>query len=412
MVTSLKDIPELPQGPTPAYGPEVSSQLIGTLLSFLLGGMFFVQVCIYHTCFKRDRWPTRALVHAVALLIFLRTVLTGVEAHIWFAEGFGDIERFIDVHDLRIYTPVIGPLTALLVELFFCYRIVLLERRAWPVALGIALIAFAQCVCGTASGLFYYLGANPHSDPRHHTFLEFTRAFLLTGVVSAGLITGTTSYILLTAPVTPATRMVLKNLVWLIAETNAMSAIVEIVAFALIMAFPGRRYFSCSGMILPGIYANTLLATLNHRAIAGVRSRRSSAFYALDSNPGAGLQELVSEVGTFHSRPGSWMPPESVVAETASYALSSTDGDFAARTNETGSRASTPNPPGLEARSSSVSTAHVSVRSMLFAARASVELREEAEIEKIEKRWTRELAVARRLSSAETRDRLAVNQIN
>ncbi|KAF7304090.1 hypothetical protein MIND_00640500 [Mycena indigotica] len=257
-----------PSTPPPNYGPTVSPQLIGSLLQFLLAGMLTVQLYIYHICFPRDPRGIKALVYLVFLLIFARTVLTGTEVEFWFASGFGDIRRFVNPHDLRVYTPIIGPLVLLIVELFFCYRIVALRAKAWPMALLSALFSAAQCACGATCGIFYFIGARAVTSPRHAAYVNLIDFWLICGVIAAVLTTGTITYILLTASVAPSTKTLMKNLIWLTIETTAIAASVEIVAFVLRRVYPTRAYWICPGMMLPGIYANTLLATLNNRALA------------------------------------------------------------------------------------------------------------------------------------------------
>ncbi|KAJ7739056.1 hypothetical protein DFH07DRAFT_965879 [Mycena maculata] len=76
-----------------------------------------------------------------------------------------------------------------------------------------------------------------------------------------------------TADVLPQTRDVLKNIVRLV-ETNIFSATVALLGLFLLVGIPNATYFSCPIFVLPRIYANTLLVSLNTRAIS--RSQRSS----------------------------------------------------------------------------------------------------------------------------------------
>ncbi|KAJ7851236.1 hypothetical protein B0H14DRAFT_3451431 [Mycena olivaceomarginata] len=72
---------------------------------------------------------------------------------------------------------------------------------------------------------------------------------------------------LLKTEIHATTRDIMKDIVHLILETNTFSAAVALVALFLFIGFPNTPYFGCAVIILPGVYANTLLATLNNRAI-------------------------------------------------------------------------------------------------------------------------------------------------
>jgi hypothetical protein len=71
---------------------------------------------------------------------------------------------------------------------------------------------------------------------------------------------------LLTQASEPQTQGIIRGLVRLIIETNTFSASVAIIGLALFAGIPGTTYFICPTLILPGIYANTLLVLLNNRA--------------------------------------------------------------------------------------------------------------------------------------------------
>ncbi|KAJ6622763.1 hypothetical protein B0H10DRAFT_2012769 [Mycena sp. CBHHK59/15] len=150
-----------------------------------------------------------------------------------------------DPRNSRFYTPLMGSFIAMLVQLFFCYRVVVLRRVAWPLAVLIALISMAQCAGGMGSGILSCITADVHDAKR--TALVYM--WLIGGVASGVLIAATMTALLFHAT---SPRDAAKNIVRLVIETNTLSAIVTIVGFVLFFGVPNTSYFVCPTMILPG----------------------------------------------------------------------------------------------------------------------------------------------------------------
>ncbi|KAJ7448779.1 hypothetical protein FB451DRAFT_1411205 [Mycena latifolia] len=258
----------------PNFGRIVSSQLIGSLLNFFFFGMLLVQVYVYRICFPKDSLAVKLLVYFIFLTMTVCTCLNAADVQFWFGAGFGDIARFADPGYSRFYTPLMGSFIAMLVQLFYCYRITVIRRTAWPLSVVIALISMAQCAGGMGGGIITFIAANDAHD-RPRTILVYI--WLVGGAVADVVIAAAMTALLVNASSIPATRDAVRNIVRLTIETNAFSAIVAIVGLALFVGIPNTTYFICPTMILPGIYANTLLVTLNNRAITRMSASSSTA---------------------------------------------------------------------------------------------------------------------------------------
>ncbi|KAJ7445085.1 hypothetical protein FB451DRAFT_1433621 [Mycena latifolia] len=258
----------------PNHAPIVSSQLIGSLLNFFFFGTLLVQVYVYRICFPKDSVVAKSLVYFMLLAMAVCTCLNAADVQFWFGAGFGDIARFADPRNSRFYTPLMGSFIAMLVQLFFCYRIVAVRNTAWPLSLLIALIAMAQCAGGMGGGIMSYIAEDEVHDAKRTIFVHL---WLIGGAVADILIAATMSALLFKASSIPATRDAVRSVVRLMIETNALSASVAIVGLVLFVGMPNTTYFVCPTMVLPGIYANTLLATLNNRAIARLAAAESGA---------------------------------------------------------------------------------------------------------------------------------------
>ncbi|KAJ7710423.1 hypothetical protein B0H17DRAFT_914355, partial [Mycena rosella] len=114
--------------------------LIGSLLNFFLFGTFLIQVYVYRLCFPKDSLAVKLLVYFIFLTMTVCTCLNAADVQFWFGTGFGDIARFTDARHSRFYTPLMGSFIAMLVQLFFCHRIVVIRRAAWPISVLVASV--------------------------------------------------------------------------------------------------------------------------------------------------------------------------------------------------------------------------------------------------------------------------------
>ncbi|KAJ7096718.1 hypothetical protein B0H15DRAFT_946181 [Mycena belliarum] len=251
----------------PTIGSIAASQLIGSLLNFYLFGVLSVQIYVYRTCFPKDKFSIKALVYTIFFFMALATCLNAADAYFWYADGFGNLIQFGKAHISPFYTPIMGSLIAMVIQLFFCYRIWVIKSSALPLSIAIAVIAVLQAVGGVGGGIKAYVAANQiHDEAR--TILVYM--WLIGAAVADVLIAGSMTFLLTQASKQNhrQTNDVVKRIVRLIVETNALSASVAILGLILFAGVPGTNYFVCPTMVLPGIYANTLLVTFNNRAFA------------------------------------------------------------------------------------------------------------------------------------------------
>ncbi|KAJ7155583.1 hypothetical protein C8R46DRAFT_431711 [Mycena filopes] len=255
----------------PNVGAITSAPLIGTLLNFFLFGTLFIQVFVYNACFPKDRAAIKGLVYFVFLTMALCTCLNAADVHYWYASGFGDIVKFSTAGFSPFYTPIMGSIIALVVQLFFCYRISVFRSSAMWWSVLIAGISVLQAVGGMGGGIKAFITANEQHD-QVRTVLVY---LWLVGDAVADVMIAVTMTHLLSQAAEPQTKEIVRGVVRLIIETNTFSASIAIIGLALFAGMPGTDYFICPTMILPGIYANTLLVLLNNRA-APSRRRHSA----------------------------------------------------------------------------------------------------------------------------------------
>ncbi|KAJ7145336.1 hypothetical protein C8R43DRAFT_1012375 [Mycena crocata] len=251
----------------PNIGSITASQLIGSLLSFYLFGVLSVQIYVYRVCFPKDKTSIKYMVYLIFFFMALSTCLNAADVYFWYASGFGNLIQFSQAHISPFYTPILGSLIALVIQLFFCYRIWIIKSQALYLSIGIAIISVLQAIGGLGGGIKAYASANSNHD---NLRVVLVYMWLIGAALADVLIAVSMTYLL-----TQASRQshrqsndLVKRIVRLILETNALSASVAIVGLILFAGVPGTNWFVCPTMILPGIYANTLLVTFNNRAFA------------------------------------------------------------------------------------------------------------------------------------------------
>ncbi|KAF7335792.1 hypothetical protein MVEN_02235200 [Mycena venus] len=251
----------------PNFAPLVSSKLLASHVNLFFFGTLVIQVYVFRLCFSKDPLSLKLLVYFVFLAVAVCTFLNVADIEVWFGVRFGNIELFLDLLNAWFYSPIMGTFIATLVQLFFCYRIFVLWHTDWPLTLLIATISLAQLAGGIGCGILVKMAQNEeHDKPR----TIFVYLWLVGGALSDVIIAITMTVLLLKAAVVGSTptRMIVKNTVRLIIETNAFTSIVALTDLILFLAFPRTTYSFFPSLILPAIYANTLLYTLNNRAIS------------------------------------------------------------------------------------------------------------------------------------------------
>ncbi|KAJ7320785.1 hypothetical protein DFH08DRAFT_387258 [Mycena albidolilacea] len=279
----------------PDYSALVTSQLIGSLLHFFFFGTLLIQVYVYRLCFPKDFLGLKFVVYFIFLAMLVCTCLIAADLEYWFGSGYGDISRFADPRNSRFYNPLMGSLIGMIVQLFFAYRIFAMKRAAWPLALLTGLIALAQCAGGMGAGIVSYMDGNMVHDS---TRTALAHLWLIAGAVVNILIAGTMTFLLTVT--TPPAPGIVKNAVRMVIETNNLTTVAALVGLILFFACPNTTYWVCPTMVLPGMYANTLLVTLNNRAVQ--RTNSPEATKATVSFSPNGTAPRASAASTMHSR--------------------------------------------------------------------------------------------------------------
>ncbi|KAF8073446.1 hypothetical protein FPV67DRAFT_747244 [Lyophyllum atratum] len=242
-------------------------QVLGTLFNWALYGVLSVQVYIYYLNFPDDKLSIKCLVYGTYIFEVAQTCLTAADAYYWFASGYGNMIRLGSVYVSPLDTPFLCGIIAAVVQCFFAYRIWTLRRSYKWICVGIIATSLVQ----TAGAFGTAFRAHALGQfARFHENVIFPASFhvwLLGDTVSDILIAGSMLWIFHESQEHKHQHgnAILAKLVFLIVETNTLTASMALLSFILYAGFPGQDFFTCTTFIMGKLYSNTLLVTFNNR---------------------------------------------------------------------------------------------------------------------------------------------------
>ncbi|KAJ7449762.1 hypothetical protein B0H11DRAFT_2332106 [Mycena galericulata] len=216
------------------YAPIVTLQLIGSLLNFLFFGTLLVHPShpdVYRLCLPQDSLGIKLLVYFILFVATVCTCLNAADVEFWFGTGFGDIARFDDPRNSPIYTPLLGSLIAMLVQMFFSLRVA--GMRTWPITVLVLLLAMLLCAGGMGTAILSYMEAADVHDAKRTIFVH---PWMIGGAAADLLIAAT--MIVLMPPTDPCD--IVKAAVRFIIKTDAVSAIAALLGLILYVGVPVR----------------------------------------------------------------------------------------------------------------------------------------------------------------------------
>ncbi|KAJ7444802.1 hypothetical protein B0H11DRAFT_2341875 [Mycena galericulata] len=306
--------------PTDRQIAELSGPIfVGYLLHWGLFGTLNIQLFLYYQAFPNDQLVNKCLVYSVYVLEFIQTMLVTYAAFETFGYRFGDLSALGDVRFEWFSVPVMSGLVAFIGQSFYAYRLYLLSKSRY-LPLFIVAIALMSSIGAFMAGSFSF---KVGSDlPLLHSKKNFGIGVWLGGAASTDIIiTAAMSYYLWKSKTGfRETQALLVRLITLTIETGCVTgkwctvvcydevlipiplAAVAIVDFTLFFAIPDKPYFIAAGVILPKLYANTILAVLNARfQIAGGRGSNPSVDFLsfphirnIESNTPSGTGPVVA----------------------------------------------------------------------------------------------------------------------
>jgi len=233
-----------------------------------------VQMYIYYTNFPDDRTPIKVLVWG---FFFVECLAAAFSAHAaWHAlgAGWGDLEALIKpIWSFTALPPLCGSV-ALIVQLFFCWRIFALGKTV-VIPIIIAVIAFVQCGFAFHTGIWIAATGNLRLGKIIPSYVVMLGA---SGICDLIITTTLVTFLLRARTSFHGTNTVLNRLITLTVETGMVTAIATWVEIVLLVVHRQDNLHFIICIMLGKLYSNTLLATLNARVALRASSQTSQQF--------------------------------------------------------------------------------------------------------------------------------------
>ena len=78
--------------------------------------------------------------YTVFLLEFASILMTISDMYQWFGSGYGNLLELGNIQLSGVDTPMLGAFVAAAVQMFYCYRIYTINKKAWGVSIIVALV--------------------------------------------------------------------------------------------------------------------------------------------------------------------------------------------------------------------------------------------------------------------------------
>jgi len=260
--------------------------LLGELFSMYMFGLLTVQVYIYYLTFPNDTKFIKGFVYSVFLVELAAIAMSISDTYHWFASGFGNVVSLNDVQLSPVDTAMMSAFVAAAVQMFYCYRIYMINKKAWWVSVIVALLALVQTGAGIYTAIFAQ-GAGKISNAEEKISGSVT--LLLVSTAAADIvIAGTMITLLLRSrknhEASRHTNFIIMKIINVVVETNMASASIAIVTVVLFLTIHGTDYFPFN-ILLGRIYSNSLLLILNNRHYLETNAESGGSQWSTQSIP-------------------------------------------------------------------------------------------------------------------------------
>ncbi|KAF5391887.1 hypothetical protein D9757_001637 [Collybiopsis confluens] len=253
-------------------GLQPLEQVISAWASFLSFGVVAATVFHYFLRLGNDKALYKTIVLICLLLCLGDTVVSGVWSYQWSSVNFGNSAALLATPKEAIATLLLFPTTALIVQLWFAYRLWAISMRQNTPFAGVAAL-FAIVSWAIAVWMFSAVVKRRSSlvDDFHRVF-PVGYAWLVTGIITDSLIFGGLTYYTEFRSRKDRARHVLslRNLRAIghrMIECNVLPLLAQICLTVLISIKSNvGLYYMLSDMTLAKIYTFSLLVSLNARA--------------------------------------------------------------------------------------------------------------------------------------------------
>ncbi|KAK0526974.1 hypothetical protein OC834_004611 [Tilletia horrida] len=272
---------------------------IGVILNVLLFGFSCVQIYLYQARFRHDSWKIKTIAYSVFLFDFCNSLFDVIFLYRLLVTHFGN---FVAANTSDIFfalDPVMTGLIAFICQSFFAWRVRRLTHTWWiPAIIIVAGGASFVCALATTIGVVRVVFYDQLQRIKVVVIIWLTGAALADTVITAALIytlnKSRTGF--------PATDDVLTKLIRATLQTGLLTSTFAIIDLILYLASTSTLHLVFN-LPLAKLYCNTLLSSLNARAMIPVteayssemHSTRHSAYRPHHLSGGVGMHSHMSQ---------------------------------------------------------------------------------------------------------------------
>ncbi|PAV19542.1 hypothetical protein PNOK_0447600 [Pyrrhoderma noxium] len=237
---------------------------VATILTTALWGAGTVQLYLYYDKYSRkDKWFLKLFVFTVWALDTTLQVITIHSGYKSFVTSFGDFISLLRFDRESAYGSIFTAIIDALVQGFYCVRIFRLSRKNYILTGVVAILVTAQ-----AALLIAYFGLvyNFTVFTQLQDVIKVEHAINATQVAAELLLSGTLVLLLLRSRSgVRNTDSVIHKLVMYTVSTGLLTGLCAVVALITEFASPDTYAYVLLGLLIPVIYMNSMLASLNSR---------------------------------------------------------------------------------------------------------------------------------------------------
>ncbi|KAK0215455.1 hypothetical protein IW262DRAFT_218843 [Armillaria fumosa] len=300
--------------PVPAGNPieRVSGPMIvGYLLHWGLFGTLSIQLYLYYLAFPMDRQFVKSLVYGIYILELVQTILIAHDAFAVFGYGFGDLEAITEMHFNSLTDPFMIAIAAFVGQVFYAYRIYILSRSRIVPAV-IFCLSFTSAVASIITGVDYFQAGDLLKVDKRMTSIFGGILCGGSALCDIAIALCMTYYLTRSQTGFRRTQILVTKITRLTIETGSATAIANLVAIILFLAFPRQIFYMAPSLVISKLYANSIYMVLNSRIqiMGGRNTYRSSSDLEITTTVIRGI--------TSHSAQGAQRTPVVAIAEEAS----------------------------------------------------------------------------------------------
>ncbi|KAK0222438.1 hypothetical protein EDD85DRAFT_960081 [Armillaria nabsnona] len=244
--------------------------IVAYLLHWGLFGTLSVQLYLYYLAFPNDRKFTKYLVYGIYIVEFVQTMLVTHDGFAGFGYGFGDMDGLTAIYFSWLTVPIMSGIGLLCVPNLHIVQVVSLTSTVAAIITGVYSFQAGDVTKLDNQKTSITFGVH-HAEAR----VDLVRSSALCDIIIAICMT---YYLMRSNASFRQARMLVTKLIRLTIETGSVTALVALVTGILFFVFPHKTFYGTPALIVPKLYANTVLVVLNSRfRIMGGRDTYTSS---------------------------------------------------------------------------------------------------------------------------------------